>query len=167
MNDNESTVLPWYRHRWPWFLMAGPGIVVIAGIVTLWLAVRSNDGLVTDDYYKQGLAINQMTARDQAAARLGFQVELMIGENGREIRAMLQSQSVAALPETVIVRLMHPTRSGIDQAIPLRRQGGGVYVGLAERPLSGRWQVSLEDEKREWRLTGEWLPAKTPVLRLP
>ena len=167
MNDNKSSVLPWYRHRWPWFLMAGPATVVIAGIVTVWLAVRSNDGLVSDDYYKQGLAINQTTARDQAAVRLGLQAELMIGENGREVRAMLQSQSVTALPEAVIVRFMHPTRSGVDQAITLRRQGAGAYAGLAERPLGGRWTVSLEDEKREWRLTGEWQPAKMPVLRLP
>jgi hypothetical protein len=36
-------------------------IVIVAGAVTVWLAVVSNDGLVTDDYYKQGLAVNQTT----------------------------------------------------------------------------------------------------------
>ena len=45
-NDNQ----PWYREPWPWILMAGPGIVIIGAVITIWLAVVSNDGLVTDDY---------------------------------------------------------------------------------------------------------------------
>lgn len=50
---------PWYREPWPWLLMAGPLIVIIAGLVTAWLAVTSSDGLVTDDYYKKGLAAGE------------------------------------------------------------------------------------------------------------
>ncbi|MBK6357531.1 MAG: FixH family protein [Betaproteobacteria bacterium] len=38
-------------------LIAGPATVVVAGFITLWMAVVSDDGLVTDDYYKQGLAV--------------------------------------------------------------------------------------------------------------
>ena len=37
---------PWYKERWPWILMAGPAAVIVAGIVTVWLAVVSNDGAV-------------------------------------------------------------------------------------------------------------------------
>lgn len=111
MSDHTPVVLPWYRHRWPWFLMAGPAIVVVAGVITLWLAIRSNDGLVADDYYKQGLAINQTTARDQQATRLGLQAELMIGGSGREIRVMLRSQTAESLPDSLLLRVMHPTRS--------------------------------------------------------
>jgi hypothetical protein len=47
--------------------------------VTAYLAVVSNDGLVEDDYYKQGLAVNQRTARAQRAAELGIEVELLLG----------------------------------------------------------------------------------------
>ena len=42
--------LPWYRHPWPWILMSGPFVVVVAGVITLYLAVVSDDGLVDDDY---------------------------------------------------------------------------------------------------------------------
>ena len=49
---------PWYRHPWPWLLMAGPAIVVVAGFLTLGFAIQSFDGLVADDYYKEGKAIN-------------------------------------------------------------------------------------------------------------
>ncbi|WP_319243795.1 FixH family protein [uncultured Propionivibrio sp.] len=167
MNENPSSrPLPWYRHRWPWLLMAGPAIVVVAGFITLVLALRSNDGLVSDDYYKQGLGINQTTARDQAAARLGLQAQVMLG--GHELRVMLRANDAAtALPETLSLRLMHPTRSGEDQVLSLRRQAGDLYSGRLERPLSGRWRVSIEDDGRMWRLTGDWLVDKAPVLALP
>jgi hypothetical protein len=39
---------PWYRHPWPWILMSGPAIVVVAGIFTAYLAVTTADGLVAD-----------------------------------------------------------------------------------------------------------------------
>jgi hypothetical protein len=41
-------VLPWYRHRWPWLLMSGPAIVVVAGIATTIIAVRTADPMVAD-----------------------------------------------------------------------------------------------------------------------
>ena len=146
--------------------MAGPAVVVVAGIVTAWLAMRSNDGLVADDYYKQGLAINQIAARDQKARDLGLQADLMAGADGRGIRVMLRGKAGRVLPESVVVRLMHPTRSGVDQTLRLTGQAAGVYTGTLERALSGRWRISIEDEQREWRLTGEWVPEKTPVLQL-
>jgi len=61
---------PWYREPWPWLLMAGPFIVIVAGIVTAWLAVSTSDGLVTDDYYKEGLAVAETLARSQRAEAL-------------------------------------------------------------------------------------------------
>ena len=31
---------PWYKERWPWILMAGPAIVVVAGVTTAWITKR-------------------------------------------------------------------------------------------------------------------------------
>ena len=63
---------PWYRQRWPWLLMLGPAIVVVAGIVTAVIAIETDDGLVADDYYKRGLAINQTLERAARTAVLGL-----------------------------------------------------------------------------------------------
>ncbi len=30
----SSDKQPWYREPWPWILMAGPVIVIIAGVIT-------------------------------------------------------------------------------------------------------------------------------------
>ena len=61
---------PWYREPWPWILMSGPAVVVVAGAVTMWIAFASADGVVVGDYYKRGLAMNQDLQREQAAQQL-------------------------------------------------------------------------------------------------
>ena len=35
---------PWYREPWPWFLMAGPAVVVVASLASAVIAFRSFEG---------------------------------------------------------------------------------------------------------------------------
>jgi hypothetical protein len=44
----NSTPKPWYREPWPWILMSGPAVVVVAGLVTAVIAVRTSDPIVAD-----------------------------------------------------------------------------------------------------------------------
>ena len=62
-----SASKPWYREPWPWILMAGPAIVVVAGLVTAFLAVTTSDGLVAEDYYRRGIEINRALTREERA----------------------------------------------------------------------------------------------------
>ena len=162
----RQEVEPWYRHRWPWLLMAGPLMVVIAGVFTAYLAVTSNDGLVDDDYYKQGLAVNKLGERDRQAAALGLQAEVMQRSDGAQLRILLRAGPDVALPAELVLRLVHPTRGGADQRVVLRADGGGSYSGQLASPLAGRWHLTLEDDRQRWRLTGTWLIEKNASLRL-
>ena len=111
---------PWYREPWPWLLAAGPFIVVVAGIYTAWLAIKSNDGLVTDDYYKKGLAANQTIARNELATSLGLVAGVRIV--GERMQVNLRSANPAfAMPTTLAVSLSHPTRAGLEQTRVLPR----------------------------------------------
>ena len=172
MNRKTTSPLPWYRHRWPWLLMLGPFLVIVAAAITLWLALRSNDGLVADDYYKQGLAVNQVTFRDRQAAALEVSGELSIDPARQLVRVAWRSGKLASPPAVLVLNLSHPTRSGLDQSLRLQRDTSnvaglaGYSAGLAGE-LAGRWLVELEDEAREWRLTGSWDVVKEPVLTLP
>jgi hypothetical protein len=160
--NNDSR--PWYKERWPWFLMAGPGVVIVAGFVTLWLAVVSNDGLVSDDYYKQGLAVNQSLQRDHQAGSLGLQGDVM--RSGSSLRLLLRADSDAGLPSEIVLKLAHPTRAGQDQLIKMSMEGSGFYSGTLAADVSGRWLVSIEDPAAKWRLQGEWQADSLEPLRL-
>ncbi len=155
---------PWYKQRWPWFLIAGPAAVVVAGVVTLWLAVDSNDGLVTDDYYKQGMAINQLLQRDHRAASLGLRADVM--RSDLNVRLMLSANGQTELPKVIVLRLAHPTRAGQDQAVEMIYGREGFYDGKLTADLAGRWLVSIEDPAGEWRLQGEWQADSEEPLRL-
>lgn len=50
---------PWWRFGFVWMVVGGPAVVVVASFITLWLAMRSPDPVVAEDYYQRGLAINQ------------------------------------------------------------------------------------------------------------
>lgn len=156
---------PWYKQRWPWILMAGPALVVIAGLVTLWLAISSNDGLVSDDYYKEGLAVNQQLQRDQGAAKLGLSADLM--RSGMKLRLLiLQENAAGVLPDAITLKIAHPTQAGRDQSIKMTSQGKGVYSGELPVGITGRWVVSLEDPAGKWRLQGEWIADADQPMRL-
>lgn len=166
MTSPNTNSKPWYREPWPWILMAGPAIVVVAGFITAWLAVRSSDGLVEDDYYKQGLAVNQRQARDHEAAGLGLSAELIAGSNGLDLRLFLAAEKPFAAPESLLLKVVHPTRAGADQSVVLKKDAAGFYVGRLAAPLKGRWHVLLEDEGRKWRIAGDWGSGEQAAARL-
>lgn len=142
---------PWYRNRWPWILMAGPAAVLVAGAVTTWIAVASSDGLVADDYYRQGLAINKVLAREEAARAQGISATLAIHE--RVLRVTLTGQA----PEALFAHLSHATRSGYDQRLRLAPAGAGVYEAELPPLPAGRWRIAIEDPRASWRIVKESL----------
>ena len=162
----RNPVTPWYRQGWPWFLMAFPATAVVAGIATIVIAIKSNDGLVVDDYYKQGLAIRQTMARGQEAARLGLSADIQLRSDGTDIQ--LKSSTGAPLPEALFFTMTYATRGDIDQSVSLVSQGDGHYTAAIQPLRMGRWYLLLEDESSAWRLTGTIsLPAETQVRLIP
>jgi len=156
---------PWFRERWPWLLFAGPAAVAVAGFVTIWLAITSSDGLVADDYYKRGLAINQVLARDRLAASLGIRATVSQDRQGA-LKVVLSGGT--SPPPALTVQLIHPTRAGDDRTLVLIPMARGVYRSAAVLIPAGRRYVILGDEAGSWRLTGEWtLPALRPLALAP
>ncbi|KAB7628197.1 FixH family protein [Alkalilimnicola sp. S0819] len=144
---------PWYKQFWPWFLIALPGSVVVAGILTLVIAASGHDSLVVDDYGKIGLITEQRQVLDRAAAERGLSARLNIArEQGR---IMLILQGAQTQPQSLQLRLTHPTLSNRDLDLELRADEAGVYRGQSEHTLPGRWLVQIQPLGAEWRLAGE------------
>lgn len=159
-----TSAKPWYREPWPWLLMAGPLAVIVAGIVTVWLAVRSNDGLVTEDYYKQGLAAGETLARSRQAESLGLSAALKVTERNLFVRLRAQAAGFVP-PAAIVVTISHPTRAGLDQTLRLHYDGQR-YTGDFRLPSSGHWLIAIEDEAKNWRLVGSamWPSASEAVI---
>ena len=142
---------PWYREPWPWILMAGPAAVIVAGAITLWLALAGADGLVADDYYKRGLAINQDLRLQEQAARRGIDASVKLAPG------VLRVSLRGAAPEALFAQLVHATRSGHDQRLRLAHVASGVYEAELLPLPPGRWRLILEDPRREWKIVKEGL----------
>ncbi len=155
---------PWYKEFWPWFVMLFPAAAVVGGIITYQVAAQNDDGVVEDDYYKQGMAINRTLARDQVAASINLAGRLSIV--GGEASLALTG-SVASWPDKLRLRILHPTRAGMDQTVTLAARGGGRYVARCELPGAAKWNLLLEDEPKSWRLAGHMEAGKNEVVLAP
>jgi hypothetical protein len=159
------TIRPWYREPWPWLLMAAPAAAVVMGVVMVVLGLRSDDGLVVDDYYKRGLAINQVLDREARAAALGLEASLAFTPARDRVRLAVTGKVPSG--ERATLRLVHPTRAGQDQVVSLASTPGGVLEGAVKPPLPGTWRLVLEDPDGAWRLVGEWRTADDQVTLRP
>ncbi|MDO8249822.1 MAG: FixH family protein [Rhodoferax sp.] len=45
---------PWWKYGHVWMVFAGPALVVVAGFITLYLAVTRPDPVITEEYYRKG-----------------------------------------------------------------------------------------------------------------
>jgi len=140
---------PWYRQLWPWLLISGPAAVLVAGAVTTWIAFASADGLVAEDYYKQGMAVNKVLAREQRAVELGLSVDLEIERDRIVVRLR------GAAPEALLVHLAHATRAGHDLRLRLAPVQPGVYEAELPELPAGRWHIVVEDPRASWRIVKE------------
>ena len=61
-DDPTPSCPPWWRFPLVWMVIGGPGVVVVASFVTLWLALGTPDPVVDPDYYRKGVEINRTLA---------------------------------------------------------------------------------------------------------
>lgn len=163
---NHSAIVsgkPWFREPWPWLLASGPLLVVVASLVSAWIAIRSSDGLVSEDYYRQGLAAQETVSRSENAIKLGLMARLHLTAGALQVTLSATAPDFQ-LPAALRVTVSHPTRAGLDQTQLLPRSGDG-FSGEFHLPAAGHWLILIEDEKKNWRMMGSVvLPASGPIV---
>ena len=158
---------PWYRQFWPWFVIAFPASAVMAGIATLIIAIQTSDGMVVDDYYKEGLAINQQLERHQQAAALGIAALIRFNSESGTLSVDLSAAGLVQ-EESLTLQLIHPTLADQDQTLVLKPAGGNRYSATTRIIGKGNWHVILEPGDRAWRLAGRMgLPEQSQVYLKP
>jgi len=122
-------------------------MVVLASVASAWIALRSDDGVVAQDYYKQGLLINQKLARaTQASARApGASIAVAVD---RQLHVRLLEIPLA--PSRLQLTFARPGDRSAEQRVELALTADGDWVGTMPALASGRWILALESES--WRL---------------
>ena len=122
----REDIEPWYRQFWPWFLMALPASAVAASLATVFIAVTHQDNLVVDDYYKQGLAINQSLKQQAAAKALDLSADAIFDPLSDKL-----------------------TR---DQVIYVQRESANKYVATLQNFKTGKWHLILAPVDAHWQI---------------
>ena len=147
--DNKQK-LPWYREPYVWLLISFPLAAVIGGIFTIILAVQSDDGLVVDDYYKNGLAINRTLERDNMAKQNNLSATLQLEPNAPQFRLILQAAEGFKFPDRLQAQFLNASRNGFDQVVEVTRQEQANYTGPTPRLIRGKWHLLIETN--DWRI---------------
>ena len=153
---------PWYREPWPWILMTGPVVVIMAGIFTAWIAYTRGDPVISDDYYRKGLAAAQTLASSERAQAMGLQASVRLSADDSVSLTLSAEDKAFSAPPDIRLTLSHPTRAGLDQMQTLHRDGA-AYRGRVHLPASGHWLLLIESDAQEWRLLGKVILPATEV----
>lgn len=150
MSGSMITRATWWREPMVWLLIALPLSAVVGGAITIWYATRYADAMVTDDFHKEGVAIQQDTERDALARRLGLSAQ--IDQRGGSLHLTLRG-TLASPPGQLLLRLVHPTEATQDIQLVLSRNPDGTYSSPLPEAIQGSRQWLLEPLEHDWRLT--------------
>ncbi len=149
---------PWYRQFWPWFIIAIPASSVVVGLTLLTISIKGADQMVVDDYYKQGLAINENLALDHFASERGMGVAVRFDFGTGEV-FVDALEGDYPWPDRLQLKLLHPMAEEFDQTLILRQSAGGYRADLDSLPRH-RYYLRLSTVETpgypsRWRLNGE------------
>lgn len=169
--EATEQVLPWYRQFWFWFVFGPLIFIIVLCCFTVSIAFKYSDDVVTDNYYKSGLMINQTLMQDERAAALNLLADVKFDQATGEVLVALSGDNT--LPRSLRLFLDNPVKAKKDQTVLLTEITAGQYRGELTSPVDYSWYVSLVPEadiskrkQAEWLLTGQINFAKTQQTRL-
>ncbi|NBA96186.1 FixH family protein [Pseudomonas sp. R5(2019)] len=147
---------PWYKHRWPWFIIGALGCSVALTLTTVTIAVRNQDNLVNDNYYEAGKGINRSLDRELLAQTLKLRATVHLDELTGEVELHLSGDSQ---PDSLQLNLISPTQPQKDRNVALTHSGSepGRYIGQLGDKVEGRRFVELlgSQNGQTWRMFEE------------
>ena len=158
---------PWYKHLWPWIIIAILACSVTLTLSMVTIAVNNPDNLVNDNYYEAGKGINRSLDRELLAQTLKMRANVHLDELTGEVELRLSGNSQ---PKTLELNLISPTQPEKDRKIMLTRSESepGRYLGQLSDKVEGRRFVELlgTEKGQVWRLFEEEQVAHDTTLML-
>ncbi|MFZ9314490.1 MAG: FixH family protein [Burkholderiaceae bacterium] len=145
----------WWQNRWPWIILGMLGSTILACMITIVIAVKTQDSLVADDYTRHGKGINQRLEKDQEATRRGITLLPTASRqpDGAVVFVVVYSAPESSPPpEFLRLQLAHPTIGAQDRSLAMVQTAPGRYQAQATDLMAGYWHLSAEDPQGQWRV---------------
>jgi len=156
---------PWHKHPLVWMMIAIPFSAVVMGVVMIWLALDTDDGLVADDYYKQGLEINDVISLDRKATELKLSAVINFDSTGKVINFEFDKGLLENYPDTLRLNFQHATHAGSDVHVVLNHGIDDQYIGYLQQVISeGVWYFEVSDA--DWKLNARSYVRAKNVIQL-
>ena len=144
---------PWFKQPYLWLIIFFPAFSVVAGLSLLFYSIQIDDGVVVDDYYKKGNAINLDLTRDRNAQDLGMAGQVTYLPEFQKMEIKLFSSNPIPLNETIKVDIMHTTIGRMDVHKNFTTTSKGNYTITIPAILAkGGWIIQIGN--KQWRIHG-------------
>lgn len=139
------------RNYWPVLLVSIPFAAVLFGIFMIATTTYFPDDLVVDNYYKDGMAINELLVQDELAKELSIKVTLESLTDNR-----LELTVTGANDSAIMMNLFHVTDQSADVSFLLVPEVGFLYSvdspKLDVLSQRGVWYIELKGGDQAWRV---------------
>jgi len=143
----------WYKEPYVWMLIAFPLSSIIVCSILLTYSINTKDTLVRDNYYKDGMAMNQEFKWDNKARNMDIRVAFTVKDN---IATLDILNSRLDMPSTLLLKFSHPTLQGKDRDSLLQlKPGSKAYQGFIDSVQDGKYYIQVECLEQSWRIRGE------------
>ena len=153
MNTATTDSKPWYKQFWPWFVLGIPAASVVMGISLVYVVTQNKVSMVKDDWYKEGLAINERLDKQLRAKELGLTANIVFNRNQGKLLVAIP-QLAAPQPSSLNLELIHPTTEDRDQAIKLILTPQNNYWAKLKADQQGFFYLQLTAPNQAWQLDG-------------
>jgi uncharacterized protein len=165
----EQEATAWYKQRWPWFIISFPLLTVVAGLVTYQIAVDKPHSLVKDDYFKQGLAINETLAKQNRAKELALTAHIKADKDSQLLSVKIASiDKEKKLPgfEMLNISFSHPTQEKNDRQLALLQLTSNEYIAELPTLPQAHWHIKLSDKSDTWEIKSRWHYPKSQQIKI-
>lgn len=152
-NSNQE-IEPWYKQGWPWAIISIPILTVIAGVTTYFIAANQPHSMVKDDYFKEGMAINQSIEKQNKAKSLNIVASVFLDEESELISLTVNANE--KLSSDLEILFSHPTQAANDKLVKLNAISDNEYLGQLPKLAPANWYIRLNDAESTWIVKSRW-----------
>lgn len=133
-----------------WLMWLLPGSTVVAGFVTLAVAIQGADRPLPVEYHWEGARLDADFDRARHAAELGLTITFSIRDGQCNAVVVNAPDEPAALN----LLLTHGSDPGFDRRIRMQPVSQGGYRAACEPLAAGKWRLAFDDDSAKWALRG-------------